>query len=300
VPRPVDRTPEDPLPLVRSVIVTWTAAEAQALWDVLDAPEATPYARNYSNYHPNLSQRSPALEAKCLARIAQVSDVLLVHSMLHLATDDDTLPLRRLLAHIILETHCERIITTGTAGGIGADAQLGDVVLGSACKFNCQKAFKNAPFASSSYQTTYSGTVNAVSTSDLAAMLGANIDQLTSMRTPVPGDMPVQISAQEIETTDFFAFDTSTDHYGLRAYDPAAGAVEMDDATLGLVIADNQAFGEHVPLWAAVRNASDPQADMTKYATEEDAASAMGLIYRRYGYWTSIPSVIISWLMAVG
>jgi hypothetical protein len=296
VPQSMDRLPEDPLPLVKSVIVTWTAAEAQALWDVLDAPPATPYAHNYSDYHANLTERSPALNSKCLARIARVSDVLLVHSMLHLATDDDTLPLRRLLTQIIQETQCERIITTGTAGGVGANAALGDVIVADQVRFNCKKLLVSAPFAQSSYAPTIQ-TLSGSIIDRATVLVETNISQLEAVRGMVHATWEMQLGG--IETTDFFAFDTSDDHFGLGAYDPCARAVEMDDATFGLVIADLQALGDHPPLWAAVRNVSDPQADMSKYATFEDAAADMGRIYRRYGYWTTVPSSIVAWLMAI-
>lgn len=303
-----------PLGEVDAVIVTWTSAEWQALTDVLGplAPEF-PYANDYDSYLPDLTSRSPAKDAKCLARVRRVNcgngkTVLLVHSMLHLATDGVNLPLRRLIDQIIDETLCSRIITTGTAGGIGPDKMLGDVVLGENCRFDCKKTFATSPFAQTSYPTTGTGFSEALPPETTMAVLAANIDQLASQRTTKPGEvvapgvvMPIQVIAADIITTDFFAFDTSDDHFGLQKYDNfQAGVVEMDDAVFGLVMQDRAVAGKYVmPKWSAVRNCSDPQADMTKYATEEDAATAMGLIYRRWGYWTTVPSAIVSWLLAV-
>lgn len=294
--RPIGMAYSTLIPKSMSVIVTWTAAEWKALCDVLDPDgEDVDYVDGFASYLPNLTDRSPAKDAKCLARTRTVNgngkSILLVHSMLHLATDDDTLPLRRLLAQIIDETGCERIITTGTAGGIGADAQLGDVTIALACKFDCQRTFKGAPFATQRFDTTLAVEIDP-SVFDLVPV---NLDQLTGERSS-----SWKLLRGDIITTDFFCFSTSDDHYGLRAYDDIAHAVEMDDATLGLVIADRLVAGKPAPFWTAVRNASDPEADMNRYATEADAATAMGLIYRRYGYWTSVPSVIVSWLMAVG
>lgn len=282
-----------------SVIVTWTAAEWQALTDVL-APDASDedYKFGFEGYGFVLTPRSPANDAGCLARVRLVSAangkaVLLVHSMLHVATDGPTVPLRRLVETIIEATQCDRLVTTGTAGGIGANAQLGDVVVGGACRFNCQKMLKDAPFASASYPTTLPiGDEFKIAVD--AGLVAANLSQLASARTT-----PWMFNFKEIETTDFFAFDASDDHFGLRAYDPAAGAVEMDDAVFGLVVADRMAAGKPCPHWGAVRNVSDPQADVSRYATFEDAAADMGRIYRRYGYWTTVPSAIVSWLMAV-
>jgi nucleoside phosphorylase len=221
-----------------------------------------------------------------------MKSVLLVHSNLHLSTDGPNLPLRRLIDQVVEETGCERLITTGTAGGIGVEKNLGDVVVGDVCHFNCQKQFADAPFACAAYPTT--APIDDVF--DLAGPLVApNLAALSDVRpNPVWGFFP-----DGIETTDFFAFDSSTDHFGLRAYDPAAGAVEMDDACFGLVVADRLAAAKPVPRWAAVRNVSDPQADVARYATFEDAAADMGAIYRRWGYLTTIPSAIVSYLIAV-
>lgn len=56
-----------------------------------------------------------------------------------------------------------------------------------------------------------------------------------------------------IVTTDFFAFDNTTDTYNLQGL---GSAVEMDDATLGLSCQDMQ---NEAADWFAVRNVSDPQ-----------------------------------------
>jgi nucleoside phosphorylase len=302
--------PETLLPRADSVIVTWTSAEWTALTDVL-APgaEERRYVGDFQSYLPDLTNRSPAKDAGCLARfrMAQANGrtVLLVHSMLHLATDGPNLPLRRLIDAIIEQTGCARLVTTGTAGGIGEDAQLGDVVIANACRFYCQKQFRDAPFAGECYPTMYAEVETGIAIKeylDDGVLVAANLGALASVRA---GEWKAAINA--VITTDFFCFSTSDDHYGLRTYAPelnigadgAFAAVEMDDAVFGLTIADRLRAAKPAPQWVAVRNASDPEADMTKYATEEDAATAMGLIYRRWGYLTTIPSAIVSWLIAV-
>ncbi len=67
--------------------------------------------------------------------------------------------------------------------------------------------------------------------------------------------------------------------------------VEMDDAVLGLACDE---LGSKAPKWMAIRNASDLQ--MRSIAEKEQAAQ----IYQRYGYWTTIPSVLASWAVAMG
>ena len=92
----------------------------------------------------------------------------------------------------------------------------------------------------------------------------------------------------EIVTTDFFAFDDTSDTFGLEGL---GLAVEMGDAVLGMVV---QQMGARAPKWAAVRNASDPQIDSTGL-TKKEAATKAGQIYERFGYWTTIPSAITCW-----
>jgi len=286
------------------MIVTWTAAEWQALRDVLGVGnDQFDYAHSFDTFAPELTEKSPAAAAKCLARFAVVTapahddqperDVLLVHSMLHLATDSNSLPLRRLFHQMINEVNPERIITTGTAGGIGATKELGDVVVGSRCRFNCAKTFADAPWAHTHFDTTLP-----------AAFTGDEIGPLLEVNAVhLPRTTPPKIwLGQDIETTDFFAFDESDDRFGLEAYDPGAGAVEMDDAVLGLVMVDRAGAGlEAPPLWAAVRNVSDPDANLAAYGGDRRvAAEAMAKIYAEFGYWTSVPSAIVSWLMATG
>jgi nucleoside phosphorylase len=97
----------------------------------------------------------------------------------------------------------------------------------------------------------------------------------------------------QVITTDFFAFDDADDHYGLRAYDSKARAVEMDDAALALACSELDA----PPSWISVRNASDPQMTGGDLETEKKNASA---IYEKYGYWTSIGSAVTCWALAAG
>ena len=94
----------------------------------------------------------------------------------------------------------------------------------------------------------------------------------------------------DIVTTDFFAFDNTSNTFDLQGL---GGAVEMGDAVLGLVTHE---LGATAPLWIAVRNASDPEIDSTGL-TEKEAATKAAQIYERYGYWTTIPSAITCWAL---
>ena len=84
-------------------------------------------------------------------------------------------------------------------------------------------------------------------------------------------------------TTDIFAYDDATNHYGLQGL---GSMVEMDDAVLALACEE---LGNNAPHWLSIRNASDPQVSAT---FDKDQAAK---IYEKYGYWTSLTSVIASW-----
>ena len=91
-----------------------------------------------------------------------------------------------------------------------------------------------------------------------------------------------------VVTTDFFAFDDSSNTFGLQSL---GAAVEMGDAVLGMVI---DSMGTQAPKWAAIRNASDPQINDAGLTLKE-AADQAGQIYEKFGYWTTIPSAIACW-----
>jgi hypothetical protein len=92
-----------------------------------------------------------------------------------------------------------------------------------------------------------------------------------------------------VVTTDFFAFDDSSNFYGLEGQ---GSAVEMGDAVLGLVAKElNQP-------WMAIRNASDPQIEGT--GSMRDKAGQAGKIYEKFGYWTTVPSAIACWAAIIG
>ena len=93
-------------------------------------------------------------------------------------------------------------------------------------------------------------------------------------------------------TTDFFAFDDTTDKYKLLGL---GAAVEMGDAVLGLAL---QEIGSTAPKWTAIRNASDPQIDGTQTLEQQKTNAAQ--IYEKYGYWTTICSAIATWAVVAG
>lgn len=298
-PTPVDteNNPRVSLPAADVLVVTWTVAEAQALADVLTPghPSDTwvKYEKGFSKYANHLTWKSPAREAKCLATYWPITigdtKVLCVKSELHLATDDKTMPLRGLWKQMIEDTGAKLVLTTGTAGGIGADTVEGDVQIADVARFDCQKTFRGQSFSQQSFGNS-AHPIEITPDADLDALLAVNAGQLAPIATRAP-----QVTNGQVLTTDFFAFDTQGDHYGLRAYDPTAGMVEMDDASLGLACAEDMT---DPPLWLSIRNASDPQVPSSEGSLDAQSSWAAG-IYKKYGYWTTVGSAIVTWAVIV-
>jgi nucleoside phosphorylase len=296
---------DDPLPSADVLVVTWTVAESQALADVLTPGLATTqwqtYRHNFdSMFKPELRQGAPALESNCLGIYARCTigdrNVICMKSDLHLSQDGPKLPVRALWRQIIQESGASLVISTGTAGGIGAATALGDVVVTKRARFDCQRTFRDAPFATSSFSDTNpTGATSSQFGLAQGALMGANVSQL-----PAGGQRPGIVASTvaapvDVLTTDFFAFDDAEDSYGLRAYDPQARAVEMGDAVLGLVCAQDLA---DPPAWVLIRNASDPQ--IAKLASLEAEAREAAAIYEQYGYWTTVGSAITTWAVVAG
>jgi hypothetical protein len=152
---PTKTAPDDPLPSADVLVVTWTYAEGMALADVMTpgVPSSSwqPYTNDWSEYEQQLTDRSPARDSKCLGYQAMVQigehKVTLVKSELHLTTDAVSAPIVQLWKQMVAEVAPKLVISTGTAGGIGAQTQLGDVFAVPNAKFNCTEAFARKPWA---------------------------------------------------------------------------------------------------------------------------------------------------------
>ncbi len=301
-PTPIIPTPAPTkkLPRCDFLVVTWTAEEGRCLADTLTPgyPSKTawyPYTHLFTEkYIPIISPYAPAIQdsrrlGSYFVTHIKNKSVLCFKSELHMSQDGPKLPIRQLWKQLIAEVQPKLVITTGTAGGIGASIILGDVVVAPSVRFDCTKTFKNAPFHNSIYNCSHLKTTSFLTAQQLFA---ANLSHLPpASRSPRIFTAPVSpITNTDVVTTDFFAFDDSTNHFGLEGL---GAAVEMGDAVLGLAIED---LGPAAPKWAAVRNASDPQIDATGL-TFAEAANKAGQIYEKFGYWTTIPSAITCWAL---
>jgi hypothetical protein len=300
-PSPLSVAPQEdaPLPQFDYLVVTWTVAEAKCLADTLTPgyPSKTAwydYAHNFTaEFLPLIRRGAPAREAKRLGswfptQIGNKS-VMCFKSELHLSQDGPKMPIAALWQQLIAEVRPKLVITTGTAGGIGAGVELGDVVVAKSVRFDCMKEFKSKPFHASSYDCS---TLNTASVAVAQQLFSANAGHLPATSRPpaIFAAASADVPLPDVVTTDFFAFDDTSNTFDLQGL---GGAVEMGDAVLGFVTHE---LATTAPLWIAVRNASDPEIDSAGL-TEKEAATKAAQIYERYGYWTTIPSAITCWAL---
>lgn len=283
--------PDGVLPAADALVITWTAAEAMALADVLTpgihSTDWVPYKNNWATFEKHLTGRSPARESKRLGsfhmtRIGNM-DVCCFKSELHPATDDATVPTALLAAQIANETGARLIITTGTAGGAGDDILLGDVNVATAVHADFTRKLSKLSWAHEKWPLRGLSVSQTHLLSILNPLFAANYH--------LPGAAhPPSIWQGDVVSTDFFAYDTEDDHFGLRKYDPLIRAVEMDDAAVAYGI------GQDKTMFCSVRNASDPVMPDASKASAKQAAQ----IYRQYGYWTTVNSAIATWALIAG
>jgi len=291
--------PANPLPECDILVVTWTVEEAKALSDVLtpgfnSKTSWYAYTKDYASYQSMLTKRSPSIQSKRLGSYFLTTikgkKVLCFKSELHMSTDGIKLPIKKLWQQIINETQATIVITTGTAGGIGANANLGDTVISKKVRFDCTKTFKNQPFGTQAFTAKNSLVIPQDSTLT-KKLLAANSDKLP-VGSPMPAffdDTNSYNKAKGIVTTDFFAFDNIQDTYGLQKL---GSAVEMGDAVLALVCSE---MGKTAPAWICIRNASDPEIKDEVSLEEQKKKAAQ--IYEQYGYWTTVCSAIACWAL---
>lgn len=295
----------DPLPKADVVIVTWTAAEARTL-SVLMTPGAPleqwfEYKSNVASFIPKVTGVKAPFNAQNQPRYYHSlglyypitlagKKVICFKSGLHMDYDGPALPLVDLWKQIIAESGAELIITTGTGGAIGADVLLGDVIIAGHAVFDCTTQFKATQVDGKAMngQAFPTSPLPAGWATPDAALLKPNADQVLKSGLPSHANgLPVFLypgsgtADPRIVTTDFFAFDTTTNTYKLQGL---GNVCEMGDASLGLALTQIQ----NPPKWAAIRNASDPQIDVQK---GENA----GGIYMHFGAFTTAASVVAAW-----
>ena len=293
-----------PLPKADVLVVTWTVDEGHALSRVLTpGKDSRNDYRSYTHKFASISKKMrpgcPALQAKRLGAYWTTKiggkSVVVFKSDSHMSQDGPQLPNIDVWRQIISEVRPKLVITTGTAGGIGKDFEVGDVVVSPIVRFDCTAKFKNKqvdgqPIATSHYS---SAAVRAKHFASAKALFKANAGQLPKGNTRPPKIAKVSPKnlAASVVTTDFFGFDTSNDHFHLQGLGDVS---EMGDAVLGLVAEE---MGDQAPRWVAVRNVSDPQIKAEGTLKEQAALAAQ--IYKGFGRWSSVCSAIVCWALIV-
>ncbi len=294
-----------PLPKADVLVVTWTVDEGHALSRVLtpgknSRNDYVAYTHNYETISRKMRAGCPAVEAKRLGAYWTTTigakTVVVFKSDSHLSQDTktapaagQTLPNQDLWTQIIAEVRPELVLTTGTSGGIGAECEVGDVIVSPIVRFDCQKWLQREPFGQEHFtskpaQTEFFATART--------LFNANANQLPKDNTRPPKivDVTLEQLSSSVVTTDFFGFDTSDNHFKLQ---DLGSVSEMGDGVLGLVA---QAMGAAAPSWLAVRNVSDPQikSDGLSLKQQEQIAAQ---IYKGYGRWSTVCSAIVCWAL---
>jgi hypothetical protein len=296
------------LPKADVLVVTWTVDEGHALSRVLtpgkdSRNDYVSYKHNFARIAKKMRKGCPALQAGRLgaywtAKIG-AKTVVVFKSDSHLSQDTkvapkagETVPNEDVWRQIIAEVGPSLVITTGTAGGIGKECEVGDVVVSRIVSFDCQKWLRNETFHDESYK---SGVARVKNLATVKKLIKVNSGQLPGDNKRPPKIVVATNPASGVLTTDFFGFDTSNNHYGLQGL----GAVsEMGDAVVGLLASRAPApVPAAMPRWVAVRNVSDPQ--IKAEGTLKQQAHEAAQIYKGYGRWSTVCSAIVCWALIV-
>lgn len=302
-PEPLSPAPAESADLSRfrgydALVITWTAAEAATLARLLTPGYPVSawyeYRHGISRYLPLVTGRkapfndndremqryhhSLGLYFPCRIGAARV---LLFKSGLHLDYDGPAVPVRRLIRELARAIAPKILITTGTGGGIGRQVRLGDVVIAGIVRFDCRAQFKAEPWAMASYRPCAlpEGALKAIT----PRLTGVNASRIPGAR---PRPQIFSGPADAVVTTDLFAFDDSTHHYGLKGL---GRVCDMGDAMVANALQDFPKIR-----WYSIRNASDPQIPDPNGNIAQAAREAAD-IYAQYGGLTTAASVIATW-----
>jgi Phosphorylase superfamily len=290
---------DGPLPRADILVVTWTVDEGHALSRVLtpgkdSRNDYVSYTHNFATISKKMRPGCPALQAKRLGafwptKIGNKS-VLVFKSDSHMSQDGPKLPNIDVWTQIINEVKPQLVITTGTAGGIGTQFEVGDVVVSPIVRFDCTSKFKKEPFAKDHYS---SSAAKAGHFKTALKLFKTNADKLPpeNKRAPKIFNVTPKALNSSVVTTDLFGFDTSDNHFKLQGLGDVS---EMGDAVLGLVA---KRMGNSAPRWLAIRNVSDPQ--IKAEGTLRDQEHLAAQIYKGFGRWSSVCSAITCWASIV-
>src|SRR5215468_7545995 len=156
------RSSDSPLPRADVLVVTWTVDEGHALSRVLtpgkdSRNDYVSYTHNFSSISKKMRNGCPARQAKRLGAYWTTTigkkSVVVFKSDSHMSQDGPQLPNIDVWRQIILEVQPKLVITTGTAGGIGKQFEVGDVIVAPIVRFDCTSKFKKKPFYDAHYSS---------------------------------------------------------------------------------------------------------------------------------------------------
>ena len=196
------------------------------------------------------------------------------------------------------------IITTGTAGGVYAEHELGDVVVTRAAKFSARQEFRNEPWANQAFTSDWELKLDRFD--DAAGLLALNADKLvepafgppTTMYDLPGGILPGHKNNPDIKldgrdfpafhpvlTTDFFEFGTSESRGARSRWETPRSGWSPTASTARRV---------------GVGVLSDPRIN-GELPTDPDVQAMWAVFYYdNYGYWTTVSSVIACWAVIAG
>ena len=181
-----------PLPRADVLVVTWTVDEGHALSRVLtpgkdSRNDYVPYTHNYATISKKMRNGCPAKELKRLGAFWTTTigkkKVVVFKSDSHMSQDGPQLPNIDVWRQIITEVQPTLVITTGTAGGIGKQFEVGDVVVSPIVRFDCLSKFKKQPFAQEHFSSKPAVTKKFAQAKTL---FKANAGQLPKDNTRAP------------------------------------------------------------------------------------------------------------------
>src|SRR5437764_3695635 len=270
----LNRSSSSLLPHADVLLVTWTVDEGHALSRVLTPGKDSrndylSYKHNFAIVSKKMRRGCPALEAKRLGAYWTTTiggkSVVVFKSDSHMSQDGPQLPNLDVWRQIIAEVQPNLVITTGTAGGIGKELEVGDVIVSPVVRFDCTSKFKKQSFAQANYT---SSAAKATHFATARSLFKVNAAQLPKDNTRLPKIIRVAPKAvgSSVVTTDFFGFDTSDNHYKLQGLGDVS---EMGDAVLGLVASE---MDDSAPRWFDIRKVSDPQIHGTCLTLRQQSA----------------------------
>ncbi len=215
------------LPTADVLVVTWTVDEGHALSRVLTPGEDSrndyhSYTNNFELISKKMRNGCPAMEAKRLGAYWTTKiggkSVVVFKSDSHMSQDGPQLPNIDVWTQIISEVQPRLVITTGTAGGIGKDGQVGDVVVSPIVRFDCTSKFKSKPFGQDHYSSTASKTRYFTKAKTLfqSELRTVGSRRRKHQAAKNHSSCSQECSGSSVVTTDFFGFDTSDNHYHLQ------------------------------------------------------------------------------------